>query len=110
MVEGYPILTKHVEGLGVEMPLNVIARLADTERANEFDSKIFVKGFSAMLIATRIPRNVMVWHYLYNCTGERISYLDHSFQVFEDISLLELDTSRHIVGWSWDSIYYAGNF
>ena len=45
MVEGYPILTKHVEGLGVEMPLNMIARLADTERANEFDSKSLSKAF-----------------------------------------------------------------
>jgi hypothetical protein len=110
MVEGYPILAKHVEGLGVEMPLNMIARLADTERANEFDSKIFIKGFSAMLIATRITRDLMVWHYLYNRTGEKISYLDHSFQISDDISLLELDTSRHIVGWCWDSIYYAGKF
>lgn len=108
IVKGYPILTKQVKDLGLEMPLNMIARLAGTERVNEFDSKVFIKGFSAMLIATRITNDLLIWHYLYNRTGEKISYLDHSFQVSDDISLLQLDTSRHVVGWCWDSMYYAG--
>ena len=108
IVKGYPILTKQVKELGLEVSLNIIARLVDTERANEFDSKVFIKGFSAMLIATRRTKDLLIWHYLYKPTGEKISYLDHSFQVSDDISLLQLDTSRHVVGWCWDSMYYAG--
>ena len=108
IVKGYPILTKQVKEMGLEMPLNMIARLTGTERANEFDSKVFIKGFSAMLIATRITNDLLIWHYLYNRTGEKISYLDHSFQVSDDISLLQLAASRHVVGWCWESMYYAG--
>lgn len=110
MVEGYPILAKHEQELGVEMPLSMIARLAGIERANEFDSKVFIKGFSAMLIATRITRDLLVWHYLYSRSGERISYLDNPLQVSNDISLLQLDSVRHVVGWCADCIYYAGKY
>jgi hypothetical protein len=45
MVSGYPILTKHERRLGLEMPLNMIAELGGSERANEFDRKVFIKGF-----------------------------------------------------------------
>jgi hypothetical protein len=66
MVSGYPILTKHEHGLGLEMPLNMIAELGGSERANEFDGKVFIKGFSTMLIATKITRDLLIWHYFYN--------------------------------------------
>jgi hypothetical protein len=104
----YPILTKHERGLGLEMPLNMIAELGGSERANEFDGKVFIKGFSTMLIATKITRNLFIWHYFYNREGERISYLDHTLQGVDDISLLQLDSSRHVVGWCSDCMYYAG--
>ncbi|OXV07933.1 hypothetical protein Egran_04303 [Elaphomyces granulatus] len=108
MVSGYPILTKHEHGLGVEMPLNMVAGLAGSERANQFDGKVFIKGFSTMLIAVKITTDLLIWHYFYNSEGERISYLDHTLQGVDDISLLQLDTARHVVGWCSDSMYYAG--
>jgi hypothetical protein len=108
MVSGYPILAKHERGIGLEMPLNMIARLGGSERANEFDGKIFLKGFSTMLIATKIAGDLLIWHYFYNRDGERISYLDHTLQSIDNISMLELHKSRHIVGWSSECMYYAG--
>lgn len=90
------------------MPLNIIARLAGAERANEFDSRVFIKGFSAMLIATKITKDLLIWHYLYNRTGERISYLDNPLQISDDISLPQLDSVRHVVGWCSNCMYYAG--
>jgi len=108
MVSGYPILTKHEQGLGLEMPLNIIAGLAGSDRATIFDGKVFIKGFSTMLIAIRKTRDLLLWHYFYNVDGERLAYLDHSVQAADDISLLQLDTARHIVGWCIDCIYYAG--
>jgi hypothetical protein len=108
MVSGYPILKKHEHGLGLEMPLNMIAGLAGSERANEFDGKVFIKGFSTMLIATKITRDLLIWHYLYNREGGRISYLDHTFQDTDNISLFQLDTARHVVGWCSQCLYYAG--
>lgn len=109
MVSGYPILAKKECGLGLEMPLNIIAALAGSERANEFDGKVFIKGFSIMLIATKVARDLLIWHYFYNYDGEKISYLDHTLQGVDDICLHHLDTARHVVGWCSDSMYYAGN-
>lgn len=108
MVSGYPILSRHERGLGLEMPLDIIAGLAGLERANEFDGKVFIKGFSTMLIAARITRDLVVWHYFYNSEGERISCLDHTLQGVDEISLLQLGTARHVVGWCEEIKYFAG--
>jgi hypothetical protein len=108
MVSGYPILTKHERGLGLEMPLNMIAELGGSKRANEFDGKVFIKGFSTLLIATKITRGLLIWHYFYNSDGERIPYLDYKLHGVDDISLLQLDSFRHVVGWCSDCMYYAG--
>jgi len=108
VVGGYPILAKHERGLGVEMPLNMIARLGGSQRVTEFDGKVYLKGFSTMLIATRIAKDLLIWHYFFNCDKKRISYLDHTLQSVEHISMLQLHKSRHVVGWSSECMYYAG--
>ncbi|KAN0078700.1 hypothetical protein V8E54_005213 [Elaphomyces granulatus] len=61
MVSGYPILTKHEHGLGLEMPLNMVAGLAGSERANQFDGKVFIKGFSTILLQLGTARHVVGW-------------------------------------------------
>jgi hypothetical protein len=110
VVIGYPILTKHERELGLEIPLNMVAELAGTDQAQEFDGKVFIKGFSTMLIATKVTRDLLIWHYFYNKEGERISYLDHPLQATDDMSLLKLDTARHVVGWCTDCLYYTGMY
>jgi hypothetical protein len=108
MVEGYPIMAKHKSGLGLEMPLNVMSRLAGSKYANEFDGKTFIKGFSAMLIATEVSKDLLLWHYYFNVTGERISYLDHDLKTSEVISLQQLGAARHVVGWCRECDSYVG--
>ncbi|KAI0380109.1 hypothetical protein F5Y04DRAFT_289679 [Hypomontagnella monticulosa] len=71
MVGGYPILAKPEHRLGLEMPLNMMAIMAGADRVDEFDGKIYIKGFSTMLIATRLVGDMMIWHYFYNSKGER---------------------------------------
>jgi hypothetical protein len=108
MVNGFPTLKRHRRGMGLEMPLNLMALLAGTERATIFDGKIFLKGFSTMLIALRVMEDLLVWHYHYNGAGKRISYLDHDQPNTESIDLHQLQTTRHIVGWCSTSEYFAG--
>ena len=108
VVTGFPILTKHEPRIGLEMPLNMIAKLAGSERATQFNEKVFIKGFSTMLIATKLTQNLLVWHYYYNREGERISYLDHTLPIIDNINLLQLETARHVVGWCPDCTYNAG--
>jgi hypothetical protein len=62
VVQGYPIQLKRQRNLGLEMPLNMMAGLLYTDRAIEFDSKVFIKGFSDMLVATRVVDDILVWH------------------------------------------------
>ena len=108
LVAGFPILTKHEPGIGLEMSLATIAVLAGSERATMFNEKVFIKGFSTMLIATKLTHDILIWHYYYNREGERISYLDHTRQAIDDINLLQLEAARHVVGWCSDCEYNAG--
>lgn len=107
LVTGYPILTKSA-GLGLELPLDMMAELAGADRAVEFDGKVFVKGFSTMLIATKHVQDLLVWHYHYKSRGARISYLDHNITTSDGINLFQLQNARHVVGWCASSNYYAG--
>jgi len=107
MVKSYPIMAKHKSGLGLEMPLNVMSGLAGSKYATEFDGKTFIKGFSAMLIATEVSRDLLLWHYYFNVTGERISYFDHNLETVQVISLQQLGAARHVVGWCRVTYYSA---
>jgi hypothetical protein len=108
MVKGYPIMAKHKSSLGLEISLNVMSRLAGSNYANEFDGKTFIKGFSAMLIATEVSNDILLWHYCFNISGERISYLDHDLKTNEAIGLQQLSAARHVVGWCRECDSHVG--
>ncbi|KAM7213263.1 hypothetical protein V8F06_011376, partial [Rhypophila decipiens] len=108
-VIGYPILAKHNSGLGLEMPLDMMATLAGSDRVGRFDGKLYIKEFSTMLIAVKLTRDLLIWRYCYNRDAERISYFDHELHGVDDIDLTHLSTARHVVGWSDKSRYYAGS-
>lgn len=105
---GFPILKKPGHGLGLEMPLQLMAALAGSKRLSEFSGRTYIKGFSAMVVATAVLTNTVVWHYCYNKQGRRISYGDHALQSCPQISMQQLTTSRHIVGWCSTCKVYAG--
>ena len=110
MVCGYPIPAKNSDELGLEIPINMMAMLAGSDRAIDFDRKIFIKGFTTMLIATKVTKDLLLWHYLYKSNGERISNADHNLHSIEDSSLTQLNTPRYVVGWCSDCRYFAGEF
>jgi len=60
IVKGYPIIAKYKSSLGLEMPLNVISGLAGSKYTNEFNGKTFIKGFSAILIATKVSKDLLL--------------------------------------------------
>jgi hypothetical protein len=106
MVNGYPIPIKY--GYGLEMPLDMMARLIGAERATEEDGKVFLEGVSMMSMAVKRivvngeARALIIWHYFYDSEGGVVSYLDSLEYLPEDvdhISLPQLETARHVVGW-----------
>jgi len=57
----YPVDLSLVSGL--EIPLDIMAGLARTQRINT-SWKAFIKGFSTMLVLTRYSGDLLLWHLL----------------------------------------------
>lgn len=110
IVKGYPIPRRPQADTGLELSLDIMAALACTRYANVFDSKVFIKGFSTILVPTkRLDDDVLVWHLLYNKRPtDRISYLDCSVETLSDVRISELERARHIVGWCSDAVCNVG--
>jgi hypothetical protein len=77
-----------------------MATLVGTNRINIFKKKIFIKGFSTMMIPTGYSDNILFWHLIYDEYGDRISYLDSKVSHLEGISSSDIEGVRHILGWS----------
>jgi hypothetical protein len=110
IVKGYPILRRQELDTGLEIPLNVMARLAQAQRVNTFNGKIFVKGFSTMLVPTKRIGDLLIWHLFYNEDGSRISYLDSTVAHCVNLNVQDLEKTRHILGWCLNVQFYAGRF
>ncbi|KAL3475573.1 hypothetical protein BJX99DRAFT_271076 [Aspergillus californicus] len=108
IVKGYPIPRRPISTPGLEIALDTMAGLAGTHRINIFSNRIFIKEFSTMLIPTRFSENIISWHLLYKKNGDRISYLESSESHAENITLLDLEKSRHVLGWSSNVRNLAG--
>lgn len=99
IVEGFPIPRRPEADTGLEISLEMMAALTGARSVEIFNSKVFIKGFSAMLVPTKRLHNTVVWHLVHNpCPDDRISYLDWTTK-HEDVKLAELGGARHIVGW-----------
>jgi hypothetical protein len=111
VVEGFPIPRRSHEALncGLEIPLNMMAGLARARRVNKFCSRMFLKGYSAMLFPVRCIGDVVVWHLVYDRKGNRISYNDGLAFDIVDIGLSRLERARHILGWCLEMKFYGGN-
>ncbi|KAL5357315.1 purine and uridine phosphorylase [Aspergillus floccosus] len=110
VVTGFPIPYRSRQGTGLEIPLNILAGLAQAKHVDFFDERLYIKGFSSLLIPTKYIRDQdqIVWHLLFNVNGERISYLDGIEAHAGHITLADLERSRHIIGWCSDARCYAG--
>lgn len=112
LVQGFPVLARHEQGFGLELPLEMIGALVNTDHVTTFEDQIFVKGFSAMLVATKMTHDLMIWHYVYRERGQdgecqRVSYLDHGVKS-DDLALWQVRSSRHVVGWCSNASHLTG--
>ena len=108
LVLGYPIRRRSQHETGMEIPLPIMAALVDTQLVNKFKLFYFLKGFLAMLVATRRIGQLFLWHHLYGAIEDRISYLEYDDIYPDAATLSDLEGSRHIVGWCSVSTYHAG--
>jgi hypothetical protein len=108
LVGGFPISSKPEPQLGLEMSLELLAGMVGASQVVEVQRKVFLKGFATMLVGVKRLDDLLVWHFLFDKEGKRISYLDVELEVACDMNVDQLDNVRHVVGWSSDSSYYAG--
>ncbi|KAF4442817.1 hypothetical protein F53441_11645 [Fusarium austroafricanum] len=109
IVRGYPFLPRKEQNTGLDIPLNIMAGLARARRIDLFNEQVYIKGFSTMLIPTKQDQSTVYWHLIYKEDGSRISYLDDALDHECDISLLDLTTTRHVLGWCSEANFYAGS-
>jgi hypothetical protein len=93
---------------GLEIPLQMMARLAQAKFVNTFLGSPIMKGFSAMLIPSENCEEMIVWHLVHNKNGDRISYLDTSVVAAKGVLASQLSQTRHILGWCSNARYLAG--
>ncbi|KAK5073749.1 hypothetical protein LTR64_007113 [Lithohypha guttulata] len=109
IVKDYPILKRPEMQSGLEVPLKIMANFVGTDYVQEFAGNIYIKGFSAMLVPTRLlGTDALVWHLCCDESGDHMSYLDHGQQNILQISKDNLNKYRHIVGWCSDAGIYTG--
>ena len=104
LVTGYPIRSRCASDTGLELSLRVLAQLVDSRQLTSIGERIILKGFSSLLVATAVVADAVLWHLVFNSTGERISYCDSrlestNYKIAEEFTLRHLETRRHIVGW-----------
>lgn len=108
VVRGYPIPRRLEWNTGLEISLNIMAGLARTRRVNRFKQKVYIKGFSTMLVTTKKNTDTISWHLIYNKNGDYISYLDDNQDQDQHIGQLDLENYRHVLGWCSEAKLYAG--
>lgn len=108
VVKGYPVPARVEAGTGAEMPLNIMAGLARTQRVDCFKGMTFIKSFSILLVPTKRSGDMIFWHLVYNKDGRRISYLDSTIASLGYAKNLDLEQCRHVLGWCEDADFYAG--
>lgn len=66
------------------------------------------RDFRQCWVPTLYSNSILLWHLLQTENGDRISYLDTRGIELAEISLTELESCRHILGWCSDSKFLAG--
>jgi hypothetical protein len=113
IVKGYPILARDHGERGLEIPLNMMASLGDASRTTVFDRSLVIKGFCTLFVPTKRIKNSVLWHFLFNQDGSRISYSDARTRCPGLVSIETLDASclgsaRHFLGWASSVVMRAG--
>lgn len=108
VVEGYRVPRRSSAEQGLQIPLGMMAALCETSHVNPFAGGVFIKGFSTILVPTRYHDDLIMWHLLFNSSGDRISYNEAVSLCATNVSTFDLHSARHILGWCSEMKLYAG--
>jgi hypothetical protein len=115
LVSGYPIISRQESNLGLEVSLNTMGCLVQSNVIVQCGRRILMKGLNSLLLATMVTSGMFLWHALVTAEGERISYFDDHLDSLElkhegIPSLRMLEGARHIVGWCTHATDFCGEY
>ncbi|KAH7182393.1 uncharacterized protein B0J16DRAFT_400600 [Fusarium flagelliforme] len=108
IVEGYPIPRRKRYGVGLEMPLNVMAGLNLSPRIHKYEGNYYLKGYSTALVPTEKIGNMVLWHLYYSDDGSRLPYPNPTGLQCTDVNIQDLTAARHVVGWCSNAKFMTG--
>ena len=117
VVNGFPILARHENEQGLELPLGMMSILAEAHFFTHYDTTLVLKGLCTMLIPTSQTERSITWHFILNEDGERLPY--YSFRERcpgwigidkVNTDLLEYGNIRNFVGWASNITRHLGIF
>lgn len=114
IVTDYPVLPRPRPLLepskGLEVPFDILIALAETPVFTSFGPNYLMKGYSTMLVPVLEICNIIVWHFVFNETGDRLPFLDSRLSDLDSIRPIAVDNHqiRHIVGWCSNAKSMAG--
>ena len=88
LVTGYPIPRRADPETGLECSLGVMTELVQSWQFVSLGERIILKGFCSLLVAAAVVADAVIWHFLFNSDGQRISYCD------DRLKILNYGTSR----------------
>ncbi|KAL3488654.1 hypothetical protein BJX62DRAFT_253120 [Aspergillus germanicus] len=112
LVSGFPVARRPRElgsATGLEIPIYILARLTNATVLNSFYGRTVIKGFSTMLVPTRLYQNMILWHLIHNQFGDRVSYVRCLDSCTDQISSGRINKARHILGWCTEARFLAGS-
>ena len=108
VVSGFPILRRAKIDTRLEISLGIISAVLRTQRITMIDNRIYIKAFSAMLVPTEQVGDTVLWHYIYNASGNYLEYSQESVQHATGIRPEALAKYRCIVGYCSKARLNAG--
>ncbi|KAL2864224.1 5'-methylthioadenosine/S-adenosylhomocysteine nucleosidase family protein [Aspergillus lucknowensis] len=114
IVKGFPIPYRPERNTGLQIPLSIMSTLAQAERITLYDGKLYIKGFSVVLVPTKCVGEFVFWHMLFNRCGDRISYSDTRIAKLpglypEGLTIGDISNRRHVVGWCSHAVDHTGS-
>jgi hypothetical protein len=105
IVRGFPVLARNNDERGLEIPLNIMAALGGADRTTIFGDQLLIKGHATMFVPTRRVQNSVMWHFIQNENGDRISFAAAKTRcptraTTDIVDYSCLMTSRMFLGWA----------
>lgn len=114
-VKGYPTARRVEHHKGMEVSLTTMIALVRSRRLSRFKGRFCIKGYCSIVIPTRRQGDCIYWHLVTDHTGEYIYYTDYRVRQLwrdcpQDLTIRDLEKSRHIVGWCDNIRNLAGTY